>query len=79
MNIKRADIFVALYILAAFVMLIVPIPNWLLDILLAVNISTGFVTINKIELLEYFVISDIMSLNMLTFLLMRSILDSPDF
>ena len=43
MNIKRADIFVALYILAAFVMLIVPIPNWLLDILLAVNISTGFV------------------------------------
>ncbi|MBQ4274912.1 MAG: flagellar biosynthesis protein FlhA [Lachnospiraceae bacterium] len=40
---KRADIFVALYILAAFVMLIVPIPNWLLDILLAVNISTGFV------------------------------------
>ena len=40
---KRADIAVAVYILAAFVMLIVPIPNWLLDILLAVNISTGFV------------------------------------
>ena len=40
---KRADIAVAAYILAAFVMLIVPIPNWLLDILLAVNISTGFV------------------------------------
>ncbi len=40
---KRADIAVAIYILAAFVMLIVPIPNWLLDILLAVNISTGFV------------------------------------
>jgi len=42
-KLKRADIFVALYILAAFVMLIVPIPNWLLDILLAVNIATGFV------------------------------------
>ena len=40
---KKADIGVALYILAAFVMLIVPVPNWLLDILLAVNISTGFV------------------------------------
>jgi len=40
---KRADIAVAVYILAAFVMLIVPIPSWLLDILLAVNISTGFV------------------------------------
>ncbi len=40
---KKADVGVALYILAAFVMLIVPIPNWLLDILLAVNISTGFV------------------------------------
>ncbi|MBO4347526.1 MAG: flagellar biosynthesis protein FlhA [Lachnospiraceae bacterium] len=40
---KRADIGVAAYILAAFIMLIVPIPNWLLDILLAVNISTGFI------------------------------------
>ncbi|MCR4649133.1 MAG: flagellar biosynthesis protein FlhA [Lachnospiraceae bacterium] len=40
---KRADIAVAAYILAAFIMLIVPIPNWLLDILLAVNISTGFI------------------------------------
>ena len=30
---KKADIGVALYILAAFIMLIVPIPNWLLDIL----------------------------------------------
>ena len=40
---KRADLFVALYVLAAFVMFIVPIPNWALDILLAVNISTGFV------------------------------------
>ncbi len=43
MKIKRADIGVAAYILAAFIMLIVPIPNWLLDILLAVNISTGFI------------------------------------
>ena len=40
---KRADVMVAIYILAAFVMLIVPIPSWLLDVLLAVNISTGFI------------------------------------
>ncbi len=40
---KKADLGVALYILAAFVMLIVPIPSWLLDILLTVNISIAFV------------------------------------
>lgn len=39
---KKADIGVALYVLAAFVMLIVPIPSWLLDILLALNISVAF-------------------------------------
>ncbi|NLL80154.1 MAG: flagellar biosynthesis protein FlhA, partial [Clostridiales bacterium] len=39
---KKADIGVALYVLAAFVMLIVPIPNWLLDILLAINMSVAF-------------------------------------
>ena len=39
---KKADIGVALYVLAAFVMLIVPVPSWLLDILLALNISVAF-------------------------------------
>ena len=39
---KKADIGVALYILAAFVMLIVPINSLLLDILLAVNIAIAF-------------------------------------
>ncbi len=39
---KKADIGVALYVLSAFVMLIVPIPSWLLDILLALNISVAF-------------------------------------
>ncbi|MBQ7943261.1 MAG: FHIPEP family type III secretion protein, partial [Lachnospiraceae bacterium] len=39
---KKADIGVALYILAAFVMLIVPINNLLLDILLAVNMAIAF-------------------------------------
>ena len=39
---KKAYIGVALYVLAAFVMLIVPVPSWLLDILLALNISVAF-------------------------------------
>lgn len=39
---RKADIGVAIYVLTAFVMLIVPIPNWLLDILLAINISVAF-------------------------------------
>ena len=39
---KKQDLGVALYILAAFVMLIVPIPNTLLDILLAFNMALSF-------------------------------------
>lgn len=43
MKFKQTDIFVAVYILSAFVMFIVSIPSWLLDILLAFNIATAFV------------------------------------
>jgi len=39
---KKADLGVALYILAAFIMLIVPIDSWLLDILLACNMAIAF-------------------------------------
>ncbi len=39
---KKADIGVAAYILAAFIMLIVPIPSWLLDVLLACNMAVAF-------------------------------------
>ena len=39
---KKQDLGVALYILAAFVMLIVPIPNTVLDILLACNMALAF-------------------------------------
>ncbi len=42
-KLRKADIGVSLYVLAAFVMLIVPIPSGLLDVLLACNISIGFV------------------------------------
>lgn len=39
---KKADIGVALYILAAFAMMIISIPSWLLDGLLAVNMGIAF-------------------------------------
>ncbi|MBO4808303.1 MAG: flagellar biosynthesis protein FlhA [Lachnospiraceae bacterium] len=42
---KRADVGVALYLVAAFVMLIVPIPSVLLDVLLAFNISIAFIVL----------------------------------
>ena len=42
MKFKKEDAFVAMYVLAAFVMFIVNIPSWLLDILLAFNIATAF-------------------------------------
>lgn len=40
---KKADIFVGLYIIAAVVFLIVPIPSFVLDILLALNISLAMI------------------------------------
>lgn len=39
---KKADLGVAAYVLSAFIMLIVPIPSWLLDILLACNMAVAF-------------------------------------
>ena len=42
MQIKKADAGVALYILAAFIMLIVPIPAALLDVFMAFNIAIAF-------------------------------------
>ena len=42
MQMKKADIGVAVYVLAAFVMFIVPIPSVLLDILLAFNMAVAF-------------------------------------
>ncbi len=42
MKVKKADIGIAVYVLSAFVMMIVPIPNFLLDILLALNMTVAF-------------------------------------
>ncbi len=41
-GLKKADLGVALYILAAIVMMIIPIPSILLDIMLAFNLSVAF-------------------------------------
>ena len=42
MKMRKADIGVALYLLGAIIMLIVPIGSTMLDILLAINISLAF-------------------------------------
>ncbi|MBO5335990.1 MAG: flagellar biosynthesis protein FlhA [Lachnospiraceae bacterium] len=39
MKLRKADLAVALYIMAAFLMLIISIPTWLLDVFLAINIA----------------------------------------
>ncbi len=39
---RKADVAVAAYVLSAFIMMIVPIPNWFLDVLLAINMSVAF-------------------------------------
>ncbi len=45
MKVAKADIGVAMYLLAAFIFLIVPIPSFLLDVCLAINISIAFVVL----------------------------------
>ena len=56
MKMKKADVGVAIYIMAAIIMFIVPIPAWLLDILLAINISIAltvlFATMFSKEVLD---------------------------
>ncbi len=51
-KLKRTDAAVALYMLTAFIMFIVNIPSWLLDILLAFNISVAFTAMFAKEVLE---------------------------
>ena len=52
MKMRKADVGVAIYIMAAIIMFIVPIPAWLLDILLAGSVryhvqqgSAGYVVL----------------------------------
>lgn len=43
MNIRKTDLFIVIYILAAVIFMIVSIPSWLLDILVALNISVAMI------------------------------------
>ena len=39
---KKADVGVALYLLSAFIMMLINLPSWLLDLLFAINIAVAF-------------------------------------
>ena len=56
MKLKKADVAVALYVVSAFVMMIISIPSVLLDVLLAVNIAVAFtvlfVSMFSVEVLD---------------------------
>ncbi len=41
-RLQKADAIVSIYILIAFIMLIVPLPSWLLDVFMAFNIAISF-------------------------------------
>ena len=43
MKFKKTDLFIGIYLLAAVVFLIVSIPSWLLDIMMALNISVAMI------------------------------------
>ncbi len=59
-NLRKADIGVAAYVLAAFIMLIIPISNTLLDVLLACNMAVAFTILfgcmfaNEVLKMSYF-------------------------
>ncbi len=42
MKLKKMDAVIAIYVLVAFVMLIVPLPSWLLDVVMAFNMAIAF-------------------------------------
>jgi len=52
---KKADIGVGLYLLAAVVFFIVPIPSVLLDVMLAFNISIALIIVFNVLLMYLFV------------------------
>ena len=52
MKMKKADLFVAIYVLTAFIMFIVTLPSWLLDVFLAINIGIAFATMFVKEVLD---------------------------
>ena len=58
MSVKKTDIGVGLYILAAIIFFIVPIPSILLDVMLAINISISLIilfTFKRVILIKIYV------------------------
>ncbi len=43
MSLRKTDLFIGVYVLAAVIFMIVSIPNWLLDILVALNIAVAMI------------------------------------
>ena len=43
MKFKKTDLFIGVYLMAAIVFLFIPIPSWLLDILIALNVSVALI------------------------------------
>lgn len=43
MQLKKTDVFIGIYLLAAIVFFIVPIPSWMLDIFVAFNIAIAMI------------------------------------
>ena len=43
MSVKKNDLFMGLYLLAAVIFFIISIPSWLLDIMLAINIGIALI------------------------------------
>ena len=52
---KKADIGVGLYLLAAVVFFIVPIPSVLLDVMLAFNISIALIIVFNVLFIRYLI------------------------
>ena len=45
MNMKKNDMFLGIYLLAAVVFFIIPIPSWLLDVLILFNVSMSLIIV----------------------------------
>ena len=51
-GVKKTDIGVAAYLLAAIIFFIVPIPSILLDVMLALNISVALIVLMNVLLMQ---------------------------
>ena len=47
-SVKKADVGIALYLLAAVTFFVIPIPNFVLDIMIAFNISVALIILMNV-------------------------------